>query len=134
MGDGQGALDQDASAGNQQRGDGSDEQNNPDSAGEAEYEAVFAPRFSVEAAGDDELRLGADPGEAPLTEGEFQDNPFGASVVRSKVFSSYADAAAARSSRIIPIACATSSAIILVARPRSTTFGVTSRAEKDGNT
>jgi hypothetical protein len=105
MGDGQGALDQDASAGNQQRGDPSDEQNNPDGAGEAEYEAVFAPRFSVEAEGDDELRLGADPGEAPLTEGEFQDNPLGVSVVPyNQVFSSYADAASrALESDYIPL-------------------------------
>src|SRR5690606_35329511 len=69
MGDGQGALDQDASEGNQQRGSSEPEENNPDGVGEAEYQAIFAPRFSVDTEGDDELRLGADPGEAPLTEG-----------------------------------------------------------------
>ncbi len=105
MGDGQGQLDQDASANGQQRSDASDEQNNPDGAGEADYQAVFAPRFSVEAAGEDELRLGADPGEAPLTEGEFQDNPLGESVVPyNQVFSSYADAASrALESDYIPL-------------------------------
>lgn len=103
MGDGQGAMDQDASAARQQQS--SDQQNNPDGAGEARYEAVFAPRFSVEAAGSDEVSLGADPGEAPLTEGEFQDNPFGASVVPyNQVFSSYADAASrALESDYIPL-------------------------------
>lgn len=108
-GDGQGDsmadLSQDASASDQQRGNDRNQPNNPDGTGEREYQEVFSPRFSVEAAGDDELRLAADPGDAPLTQGEFQDNPLGVSVVPyNQVFSSYADAASrALESDYIPL-------------------------------
>ena len=105
QGDGAADLAQDASAGSQQRGDNRDQPNNPDGRGERDYQEVFSPRFSVEAAGSDELRLGADPGDAPLTEGEFQDNPLGVSVVPyNQVYSSYADAASrALESDYIPL-------------------------------
>jgi hypothetical protein len=106
MGDGQGLLDQDASAQAQARDPNAQQQeNNPDGGGEREYEAVFSPRFSVEAAGEDEVRLGADPGDAPLMEGDFDDNPVGESVVPyNQVFSSYADAASrALESDYIPL-------------------------------
>lgn len=94
-GDGNAPLDQDASERLQTRNPNLEQpNNNPDGQGELEYEAIFAPRFSVEAGGDDTVRLTADPGETPLDSGQFQDNPLGESVVPySAVFSDYAGTA-----------------------------------------
>jgi membrane protein involved in colicin uptake len=93
-GDGQADLSQDASANGQAQNPDRSTDNNPDGDGMRSYEAIFAPRFSTEAGGTDEVRLSADPGDAPLREGEFQDNPLGSSVVPyNEVFSNYADSA-----------------------------------------
>jgi len=94
-GDGVTTLNQDATERLQTRNPNQEQaDNNPDGRGEAEYEAIFAPRFSVEATGDGQIELAADPGEQPMDEGEFQDNPFGTSVVPySQVFRAYSDSA-----------------------------------------
>jgi septal ring factor EnvC (AmiA/AmiB activator) len=94
-GDGQGDLSVDA--GGSSRGEGGDpdtsEDNNPDGEGVGEYEAIFAPR-SERGMGDDEVRLESDPGDTPVSEGEFSANPSGeARVPYNEVFSDYADAA-----------------------------------------
>lgn len=105
QGDGTADLSHDASSNSQQRGENRDTPNNPDGDGQREYEPVFSPRYTTEVEGDDEVRLGADPGDTPLTEGDFQDNPIGQSVVPyNQVFSSYADAASrALDSDYIPL-------------------------------
>lgn len=94
-GDGAGILNQDSSERLQPRNPNLEQpDNNPDGRGVGEYEPIFAPRFAVEASGDDEVELRADPGDVPLDEGEFQENAFGQSVVPyNAVFSDYADAA-----------------------------------------
>ncbi len=94
-GDGATTLNQDATERLQTRNPNLEQpDNNPDGRGEAEYEAIFAPRYSVEGTGDGQIELAADPGELPTDEGDFQDNPFGQSVVPySQVFSDYSDSA-----------------------------------------
>jgi hypothetical protein len=106
MGDGAADLGDDASAQGQQgsRSDNPDE-NNPDGTGVRTYQPVYSPRFSVEAGDGEDVRLQADPGAAPLDQGEFDDNPLGESVVPyNTVFSDYADAASrALESGYIPL-------------------------------
>lgn len=94
-GDGEGSLSEDATERLQTRNPNQEEaNNNPDGRGVGDYEAIFAPRFSVEGTGDETVELAADPGELPMDEGDFQDNPFGQSVVPySEVFSDYANSA-----------------------------------------
>lgn len=106
MGDGTADLSDDASAQGQRRSpsDNQDE-NNPDGAGVRVYQPVYSPRFSVEAEDGEDVRLQADPGDTPLNQGEFDDNPLGESVVPyNTVFSDYADAASrALESGYIPL-------------------------------
>lgn len=105
-GDGIAPLDQDATERLQTRNPNMEEpNNNPDGGGELTYEAIFAPRFTVDGSGDETVELTADPGELPVDEGDFQNNPFGQSVVPySQVFSDYADSASrALESSYIPL-------------------------------
>ncbi len=106
-GDGAGQLNADASERLQTRGPNLERsRNDPDGRGEAEYEAVFAPRFSVQAAGTDEVELRANPDDVPLQEGDFEANPLGsAQVDYAQVFADYAEAAnSALESGYIPLA------------------------------
>ncbi|MCU0476602.1 MAG: hypothetical protein MUC99_10930 [Anaerolineae bacterium] len=81
-GDGAGNLNDDATERLQTRNPNLEQSDNdPDGAGERDYEAIFAPRFSVQSSGTTELELRADPGEAPLEETEADDNPLGEAVV-----------------------------------------------------
>ncbi len=93
-GDDQGDLGEDVSAeGNNMTNPNAEANNNPDGAGVAKYDAVFAPRW-LSGQGDDEIRLNTDPSEIPATEGEFAANPIGRSTVPyNEVFSDYANAA-----------------------------------------
>jgi hypothetical protein len=106
MGDGTADLSDDASAeGQTDSQSDSTQENNPDGAGVRTYQPVFAPRFSVEAEDGEDVRLQADPGETPLNQGEFDDNPLGESVVPyNTVYSDYANAASrALDSGYIPL-------------------------------
>jgi len=94
-GDGTTSLSEDATERLQTRNPNLEQSsNNPDGRGEGEYEAIFAPRFNVDASGDGQIELAADPGEVPMEEGDFQDNPYGTSIVPySQVFRDYSDSA-----------------------------------------
>ncbi|MBK9125305.1 MAG: hypothetical protein IPM16_19580 [Chloroflexi bacterium] len=106
MGDGTADLSDDASAQGQRNSQPDNPQeNNPDGTGVRAYQPVYSPRFSVEAEDGEDVRLQADPGDTPLNQGEFDDNPLGQSVVPyDTVFSDYANAASrALESGYIPL-------------------------------
>jgi hypothetical protein len=68
--------------------------NEPDGSGVREYEPIFAPN-SIDSEGNgEEIQLDTSEGDQPLTDGEFQENPTGNTMVPyNEVFSNYADAA-----------------------------------------
>lgn len=72
---------------------GVDNNNNATGDGEIEYEAIYNPQ-GIQGGGQDEMQLETDSGNAPLTEGNFEDNPSGESQVSyDTVFSDYQNAA-----------------------------------------
>lgn len=61
--------------------------------GQIQYEAIYDPT-GIDGGGSEEIQLEADSGDQPLSEGDFDDNPFGESQVSyDTVFSDYQDAA-----------------------------------------
>lgn len=67
--------------------------NNPDGTGTRRFEEIYAPQ-TLNADGRDEIRLEPDAGNAPIQEGDFQDNPIGeARTSYDQVYGDYADAA-----------------------------------------
>ncbi|MBZ0300792.1 MAG: hypothetical protein K8J31_13665 [Anaerolineae bacterium] len=67
--------------------------NNPDGAGEGQFDAVFAPR-RIGGQGGPEIQLEPDTSDVPVTEGEFAQNPSGQSLVPyNQVYSDYSNAA-----------------------------------------
>ena len=67
--------------------------NNPDGGGEIEFESLYAPQ-TIDGNGEDQIILEPDAGDAPVVEGDFQDNPTGISqVTYDTVFSDYQNAA-----------------------------------------
>lgn len=80
--------------------------NNPDGEGEAAYEAVNVPRRIGGAFGDTTIQLEADPGDSPLQEGEFSENPEGqVTLPYDQVYGNYRDTAdRALESGYVPLA------------------------------
>jgi hypothetical protein len=92
-GDGAGNLGVEAAGSRGGEGESDAEDNNPDGEGVGQYEAIFAPRLE-RGTGEEEIRLQSDPGDTPVSEGEFAANPSGQSrVPYNEVFSDYADSA-----------------------------------------
>ncbi|MFN8378308.1 MAG: hypothetical protein U0452_06505 [Anaerolineae bacterium] len=68
--------------------------NNPDGLGQSEFESVYSPRRIGGPLGNDQMFLEQGAEESPVVEGEFSENPNGATTVPyNQVFRSYADAA-----------------------------------------
>jgi len=72
---------------------GSGQDNQGDGQGLSEFETVFVPE-GIEAQGQSNIVLEPDASDAPIIEGDFQENPEGTSIVTyTEVFSNYSDAA-----------------------------------------
>jgi hypothetical protein len=70
-----------------------DTQNNPDGGGVGEFEPIYSPPNRIDSEDGNQVNLDPGQGDVPITEGQFQDNPAGESIVPyNQVFSDYADA------------------------------------------
>jgi hypothetical protein len=73
-----------------------DQDNTPDGTGVAEYEVIYSPqRIGEEGQSPGEsIELESDPGDMPVVEGDFSENPAGAAIVPyNQVFTTYQNAA-----------------------------------------
>lgn len=92
-GAGEGEASNTAMSGSGGEDQGADTNNQVSGEGQIEYEAIYDPT-GITGGGNNDIELETDSSNQPITEGDFDDNPFGQSQVSyDTVFSDYQDAA-----------------------------------------